>query len=94
MGTKRSVTGRLRGSYEHETFAKLHTDHEIALARLNSDQRYFMYLEKPEHGIADYLLLLVALLLHCLFRVGNIFLFVVGYFLNILFLLELENYLF
>lgn len=49
------VTGRLRGSYEHETFAKLHTDHEIALARLNSDQRYFMYLEKPEHGIADYL---------------------------------------
>jgi transcriptional regulator with XRE-family HTH domain len=41
--------------YERETYALLHTDYEIALARLNPDQRYFFYLEKPEQGIADYL---------------------------------------
>ena len=48
-------TGRLRSSYEHETFAVVHTDHEIALERLNPDLRYFLYMEKPEKGIADYL---------------------------------------
>ncbi|MBR5371293.1 MAG: helix-turn-helix transcriptional regulator [Oscillospiraceae bacterium] len=48
-------TGKLRSSYEHETFALLHTDHEIALERLNPELRYFLYMEKPEHGIADYL---------------------------------------
>ena len=48
-------TGRLRGSYEHETYAGLHTDHEIALQRPNSDLRYCVYLEKPETGAADYL---------------------------------------
>lgn len=48
-------TGRLRTSFEHETFALLHTDHEIALERLNPDLRYFLYMEKPEKGIADYL---------------------------------------
>ncbi len=49
------VTGRLRSSYEHETYAGLHTDREIALQRLNSDLRYCMYLEKPEGGAAAYL---------------------------------------
>ena len=49
------TTGRLRTGYEHETFATLHTDYDIALARLNDDQRYFMYLEKPIQGIAAYL---------------------------------------
>lgn len=48
-------TGRLRSSYENETFALLHTDREIAMQRLNADLRYFLYLEKPEQGIADYL---------------------------------------
>jgi len=48
-------TGRLRGSYEHETYAGLHTDHEIALQRLNSDLRYCIYLEKPKTGAAEYL---------------------------------------
>lgn len=48
-------TGRLRSHYENETYALLHTDREIAVQRLNTDLRYFLYLEKPEHGIADYL---------------------------------------
>lgn len=48
-------TGRLRSSYEHETYAGLHTDREIALQRLNSDLRYCVYLEKPEAGAAAYL---------------------------------------
>jgi len=49
------ATARLRNSYEHETFAMLHTDLEFALERLNTDFRYFFYMEKPEKGIADYL---------------------------------------
>lgn len=49
------VTAQLRSSYEHETFATLHTDHEFALERLNPDLRYFLYMEKPEKGVADYL---------------------------------------
>ena len=48
-------TGRLRESYEHETYAGLHTDREIALQRLNPDLRYCVFLEKPETGAADYL---------------------------------------
>ena len=48
-------TGRLRSNYENETYALLHTDREIALQRLNADLRYFVYLEKPEQGIAAYL---------------------------------------
>ena len=48
-------TGRLRDSYEHETYAGLHTDHEIALQRLNADLRYCIFLEKPEGGAAAYL---------------------------------------
>lgn len=46
---------RLRSSNEQETFGVLHTDHEIALERLNADLRYFMYLEKPPAGVASYL---------------------------------------
>lgn len=48
-------TARLRESYEHETYAGLHTDREIALQRLNSDLRYCIFLEKPEQGAAQYL---------------------------------------
>lgn len=46
---------KLNRQYERETYALLHTDYELALARLNPDQRFFFYLEKPEHGIAAYL---------------------------------------
>ncbi len=46
---------RLRSSEEQETFGVLHTDHEIALERLNADLRYFMYLEKPPAGVSSYL---------------------------------------
>lgn len=49
------ATIRLRSSSEQETFGVLHTDHEIALERLNADLRYFMYLEKPLAGITSYL---------------------------------------
>lgn len=48
-------TGRLRSSYEHETYAGLHTDRELALQRLNSDLRYCIFMEKPEGGAAAYL---------------------------------------
>lgn len=46
---------RLRSGEEAETYGVLHTDHEIALERLNADLRYFMYLEKPAAGVAAYL---------------------------------------
>ena len=41
--------------FERETYALLHTDYEIALARLNPDQRYCLYIEKPAEGMAAYL---------------------------------------
>lgn len=37
-----------------ETFAELRTDHELALARLNPDLRYFCLLQIPENGIGAY----------------------------------------
>lgn len=46
--------GKLRDSFERETFSGLKTDHDIALARLNPDLRYFMYIEKPEQGVNQY----------------------------------------
>lgn len=46
--------GRLHKSFERETFAAIKTDHEIALARLNPDLRYFMFLENPENGVNSY----------------------------------------
>ncbi len=50
-----SYGAKLGRSFERETYALLHTDHEIALSRLNPDQRYCLYIEKPVQGIAAYL---------------------------------------
>lgn len=46
--------GRLHDSYEHETFAGLKTDRELAVARINPDLRYFCFLEIPENGVNSY----------------------------------------
>ncbi|SHM45582.1 helix-turn-helix domain-containing protein [Ruminococcus flavefaciens] len=48
------TVGRLRSSFEHETFAGLKTDRELALSRLNTDLRYFCFLEVPEKGVNSY----------------------------------------
>ena len=48
------TVGRLRTSFEHETFAGLKTDSELALSRLNTDLRYFCFLEIPEKGVNSY----------------------------------------
>ena len=48
------TTGRLRTSFEHETFAALKTDRELALSRLSPDLRYFCFLEIPENGVNSY----------------------------------------
>lgn len=48
------TVGRLRESFEHETFAALKTDRELAVSRLNSDLRYFCFLEIPEDGVNSY----------------------------------------
>lgn len=37
-----------------ETYAQLKTDHELALARLNGDMRYFCFLKIPENGLNSY----------------------------------------
>lgn len=46
--------GRMHSKYDKETYAGVKTDQEIALARLNSDLRYFIYLENPENGVNGY----------------------------------------
>lgn len=46
---------KLNRQFERETYALLHTDYEIALARLNPDQRFCLYIDKPAHGMAAYL---------------------------------------
>lgn len=48
------TAGQLHDDYDKETFAGVKTDHEITLARLNSDLRYFMFLENPENGVNGY----------------------------------------
>lgn len=48
------TAARLRQDYDKETFANLQSDHEIAIARLNRDLRYFCYLEIPQEGINGY----------------------------------------
>ncbi|MCR5601606.1 MAG: helix-turn-helix domain-containing protein [Ruminococcus sp.] len=48
------TVGRLRESFEHETFAALKTDRELAVSRLSSDLRYFCFLEIPENGVNSY----------------------------------------
>lgn len=45
------TVGRLRESYENETFSQLKTNTELAIARLNPDLRYFCFMEVPEKGI-------------------------------------------
>lgn len=50
----KDTVGRLRTSFEHETFAGLKTDRELALSRLNTDLRYFCFLEIPEKGVNSY----------------------------------------
>ena len=50
----KDTVGRLRSSFEHETFAGLKTDRELALSRLNTDLRYFCFLEIPEKGVNSY----------------------------------------
>ena len=47
--------GRLRESFERETYSGLKTDDAVALARLNHDLRYFFYLENPGEGVNHYL---------------------------------------
>ncbi len=49
-----TTAGQLHDDYDKETFAGVKTDHEITLARLNSDLRYFMFLENPENGVNGY----------------------------------------
>jgi len=44
----------LRRKYDDETFAGVKTDYEIALARLNKDLRYFIYMQNPDEGINRY----------------------------------------
>lgn len=46
--------GRLRGSFERETYSGLKSDAAVALARLNHDLRYFFYLENPGEGVNHY----------------------------------------
>ena len=48
------TAGQLHDDYDKEPFAGVKTDHEITLARLNSDLRYFMFLENPENGVNGY----------------------------------------
>ncbi len=48
------TVGRLRESYEHETYAGLKTDRELALSRISEDLRYFCFLEIPENGVNSY----------------------------------------
>lgn len=48
------TAGNINKKYDRETFAGVKTDHEIAVARLNSDFRYFMFLETPEDGVNGY----------------------------------------
>ena len=50
----KDTVGRLRTSFEHEIFAGLKTDRELALSRLNTDLRYFCFLEIPEKGVNSY----------------------------------------
>ena len=45
---------RLKNDFDCETFAVLRTDFEIALLRLNSDLRYFCFLDIPESGVNSY----------------------------------------
>lgn len=46
--------GHMHKDYDRETYAGVKTDHEISIARLNSDLRYFVYLENPENGVNSY----------------------------------------
>ena len=46
---------KLHHSFDSETFSGCKTDYEITLARLNTDLRYFFYIEKPENGVNSYL---------------------------------------
>lgn len=46
---------RLKEDFERETFAGIKSDREIAFARLNSDLRYFTFMEIPENGVNPYL---------------------------------------
>ncbi|MBO4878267.1 MAG: helix-turn-helix transcriptional regulator [Ruminococcus sp.] len=46
--------GRIRDSYENETFSQLKTDRELAIARLNPDLRYFCFMEIPDAGVNSY----------------------------------------
>lgn len=48
------AAGRLRSTFERETFAAVKTDREAAMARLNPDLRYFFFMEKPEGGVNQY----------------------------------------
>ncbi|MBO7474321.1 MAG: helix-turn-helix domain-containing protein [Ruminococcus sp.] len=48
------TVAKLRGSYEHETYAGLKTDRELALARISRDLRYFCFLEIPDNGVNSY----------------------------------------
>lgn len=49
-----NATAQLRGDYDKETFANLKSNYDLAFARLNSDLRYFCYLEIPQDGINGY----------------------------------------
>lgn len=46
--------GHMHADYDSETYAGIKTDYDIALQRLNSDLRYFIYLETPEEGVNKY----------------------------------------
>lgn len=48
------LAGQMHNEYDRETYAGLKTDYEIAIARLNSDLRYFVYLETPKNGVNSY----------------------------------------
>lgn len=48
------TAGHMHDEYDKETYAGIKTNEEIALARLNSDLRYFIYLENPENGVNGY----------------------------------------
>ena len=48
------TVAKLRESYEHETYAGLKTDRELALSRISRDLRYVCFLEIPENGVNSY----------------------------------------
>ncbi len=46
--------GHMHMDYDQETFAGMKTDYDVSVARLNSDLRYFVYMENPEKGVNSY----------------------------------------